>query len=67
MSSCVKCGRTLTGDEIGLTKKLVNRGATEFMCIECLAAAFDMARESLEAMIERFRESGCMLFAQKAK
>lgn len=67
MSSCAKCGKTLTGDEIGLTRKLVNRGATEFMCIDCLAAAFGTSRANLEAMVERFRESGCSLFARKAK
>jgi hypothetical protein len=31
MDTCKVCGRTLDRDEIGLTKKLINRGATEFL------------------------------------
>ena len=35
---CRKCGKTLTYDEIGIHKKMINRGATEFFCLACLAA-----------------------------
>lgn len=60
--ACVKCGKQLGGDDIGLTKKLINRGATEFMCIDCLAEKFNCSRELLEKKIEQFRASGCTLF-----
>ena len=39
---CVLCGAKLTRDEIGLYKKLVNRGATTFHCKTCLCEEFHM-------------------------
>lgn len=63
MSKCIKCGKELTGNDIGLTKKLINRGSTEFMCIDCLAKKFDCPRELLEKKICQFKASGCTLFA----
>lgn len=63
MSKCIKCGSELTGNDIGLTKKLINRGSTEFMCIDCLAKKFDCSRELLEEKIKQFKASGCTLFA----
>lgn len=33
------------------------------MCIDCLCDYFSLTRESAENMIERFRKSGCTLFA----
>lgn len=62
-SYCIKCGRRLTNDEIGLHKKLVSRAATEYMCMDCLCAYFSMSTDSAKTLIERFRKSGCTLFA----
>lgn len=59
---CFKCGRELTADEMGLFRKTVDRMAEQFLCIDCLANRFDTTRESLQKMIDRFRESGCTLF-----
>ena len=47
MSTCKKCGRELNGNDIGLTKKLINRGSTEFLCINCIAEKFDCSKELL--------------------
>ena len=33
-NKCKQCGRILTKDEIGLHKKLYNRGATSYFCID---------------------------------
>ena len=65
MAQCMQCGRSLTGDEIGLHKKMINRGATEFLCISCLAEVYHCEESLLEKKIEQFREQGCMLFAKK--
>ncbi len=62
MEHCKTCGRELTRDEIGLTKKLINRGATEFLCLACLAKKFDMTEKECQTLIAHFREAGCHLF-----
>ncbi len=59
---CKKCGKELTYDEIGLHRKLVNRGATEFWCIECLGEYYSISVEALRKKIEVFKEQGCTLF-----
>lgn len=62
MESCMKCGASLSQDEIGLHKKLVNRGSTQFCCIRCLSAQFKVSEEELRELIERYRKAGCTLF-----
>ena len=62
MSSCIKCGKELVGNDIGLTKKLINRGSTDFLCIDCIAEKFDCSRELLEKKIEQFKTAGRTLF-----
>ena len=62
MDKCIKCLKELSNNEIGLTKKLINRGATEFMCIDCLAERFKVTPERLQEKIEEFKEAGCLLF-----
>lgn len=65
MANCKNCRRALTADEIGLTQKMINRGATEWMCIQCLSKFFSCEEELLLKKIEEFRALGCMLFAKK--
>ena len=59
---CKKCGRELTNDEIGIHKKMINRGDTEFFCLTCLAEETDSTEERHRERIEHFRRQGCLLF-----
>lgn len=59
---CKECGRPLTHDEVAVTKKLINRGATEFMCVDCLARYFEVKPQDVEERIHHFKEMGCTLF-----
>lgn len=62
MAACKQCGKELSRDEIGLHKKLVNRGAADFWCMTCLGAHFKVSEELLLAKIEQFKRDGCTLF-----
>lgn len=61
-SHCFQCGKPLERDEIGLYKKLVNRGAREFLCKPCLAARFKMTEADCDTLIAHFKEAGCSMF-----
>ena len=61
---CIRCHAPLSSDEVGLTKKLINRGSTEFQCYACLAEHFRVSVELLKEKVEQFREMGCLLFEQ---
>ena len=65
MPECMTCGKPVTPDEIGATRKLINRGATEYFCLPCLAKQFDVTEALLRQKIEEWRSYGCMLFPQK--
>ena len=62
MPCCVFCGKILKPDEIALTKKLINRGAKDYLCLKCLAGRFDVSEETLLEKIAEFRKMGCTLF-----
>lgn len=66
MEKCVQCGRLLTADEVAVTKKLVNRGATAFYCVDCLAGHFKVRPQDIRDKIQQFREMGCTLFSDSA-
>lgn len=59
---CEECGRELTSDEVGLSKKLINRGTTVHYCISCLSRRFNLSEEKLRELCEHFRAAGCSLF-----
>lgn len=61
-SLCMGCGARLSRDDIGLTKKLINRGAKTFLCKRCLAGKFQMTIADCDNLIEHFRASGCHFF-----
>lgn len=62
MEHCKDCGKALTRDEVAVTKKLVNRGATSFSCVGCLARYFEVTEDDITERIAYFRASGCTLF-----
>ena len=59
---CIKCGGTLKRVDIGLHKKMINRGATEYMCIDCLSEYIGVSKEELLRKAEYFKKMGCVLF-----
>ncbi|MDY6367112.1 MAG: hypothetical protein SPL13_01140 [Clostridia bacterium] len=65
MAFCKNCGKELIPDEVGLTKKLINRASTEFLCKDCLSKEFDTTTEKLDELIKKFKDQGCMLFSSK--
>ena len=64
LKKCYVCGKEpLSKDEIGLTKKLIDRKAKSFYCISCLSEELDVTEEELLAKIEDFKNEGCTLFS----
>ena len=59
---CKTCGKVLENDEIAIYKRMVNRGATEYLCISCFAAYFRITEDLVREKIEHFRAMGCTLF-----
>ena len=62
MAQCIKCNRELTDVEIGLHRKLVNRGAKSYMCKNCLANEFGVSTDLLDEKVRQCRKMGCLLF-----
>ena len=56
------CGKPVSHDEIGLTKKLINRGTTDYLCLSCLASRLRVKEKDLLELAESFRKAGCSLF-----
>lgn len=63
-NNCKECGRELTFDETALHKKLIDRFADEFLCIDCCAKHFKVRKQTLEKKIIEFKEWGCTLFTE---
>jgi len=60
---CYVCGKEITTkNEVGLTKKLLNRDTKRFYCLNCLAEYLEVDTDFLLAKIEEFKEQGCKLF-----
>ena len=59
---CARCGRELTADETGLSRKLISRGTIVFYCLSCLSCRFHTTPAQLQDLIANFRAAGCSLF-----
>ena len=62
MAICYVCSKELSKNEIGLTKKLINKNAKDYYCINCLAEYLEVTEEELLDKIEEFKNEGCTLF-----
>lgn len=63
--TCKNCGVALQGDEIALYRKLVDRGASTYLCLDCLAKYCSTSRKQLESLIAFYHRTGiCSLFAK---
>lgn len=62
MARCQQCERPLTGDEISVYRKLVNREAVSFLCKTCLADYFGVTEAKIDEKIRQFKSNGCLLF-----
>lgn len=63
LNSCYVCGKeSLSKNEVGLVKKMIDKKSTRFYCLSCLADYFEVTEEELLAKIEEFKEGGCTLF-----
>ena len=61
--TCYVCGKENLGkNELGLNKKLLNKDAKTFYCLDCLAEYLEVDTEFLLTKIEEFKEQGCKLF-----
>lgn len=62
---CKRCGAKLTGDEIALYRRMVDRDAETFLCLDCQAVDYGATRDKLERLIDYFHRTGiCSLFAK---
>jgi hypothetical protein len=60
---CYVCGKqNLSKDEIGLTKKLLDKNTKRFYCLNCLAEYLEVDTGALLEKIEEFKMQGCTLF-----
>jgi uncharacterized protein YlaI len=59
---CISCESELSALDVALTKKLINRGAEQYMCIDCLAKKFSVSTDLLLEKAEHFKNTGCLLF-----
>lgn len=61
--NCYMCGKEdLSKNEIGLTKKLLDKNSSRFYCLDCLAEYLEVDTEFLLVKVEEFKVQGCKFF-----
>ena len=61
--TCYVCGKdALSTNDIGLTKKLLDKNSRRYYCLDCLAEYLEVDKEFLLAKVEEFKEQGCEYF-----
>ena len=61
-SVCADCGKSITKDEVALSRKLIDPETEEKYCLSCMAENFGCTEEDLRIKIQEFKEQGCTLF-----
>lgn len=59
---CIDCGKTITKDEVALSRKLIDPDTEELYCLSCMSENFGCTVEDLKIKIQEFKEQGCTLF-----
>ena len=61
---CRYCAEELSGDTVGLNKKLFSKNTPkeQLMCLNCMAGVLDCTVDDLNQKIEEFKNEGCKLF-----
>ena len=60
---CYVCGkRQLSKDEVGISRKLIDKNTKCFYCYNCLAEYLEVDIDFLFAKVEEFKEEGCIFF-----
>ena len=62
VKKCIECSKTITKDEVALSKKLIDPDTEDFYCLDCMATNFGCTKEDLQIKIQEFKEQGCTLF-----
>ncbi len=63
--ACQYCRRELVRDEVGLSRKLLERETRKgrFTCLDCMADVLEVPVDELKAKIDDFKAEGCKLFS----
>jgi len=64
---CFSCQKELTADETALYRRLVNRGAKEYLCYACIAEKFGVSEAELRKKAEYFKKAVARCFYKSAK
>lgn len=59
---CIDCGKTITKDEVALSRKLIDPDTEELYCLSCMSDNFGCTVDDLKVKIQEFKEQGCTLF-----
>ncbi len=63
-TNCKSCFKeNLEKNTIALNKKLLDKKAESYYCLDCLAEYLGVTKEELLEKIEEFKNEGCKLFS----
>ena len=61
-AECCLCEKSVSADEIAMTRRLVRKTADEFFCMGCLSERLGISVPDLEKKMAYFKAIGCTLF-----